>query len=71
MLEKLVTYSDLSPLLASNKTLINMKDEDYESFMDDWTEKAQAAPYVKEAVWGEQKRKKAVEDAYASLLTNQ
>ena len=51
MVDKLVHYDDLSPLLPKNDTLTNMSDEDYEKFMDQWTESALAAPFVKEVVW--------------------
>jgi len=54
MLDKLVNYQDLSPLLPNNETLTKMTDDDYEQFMDKWTESAQKAPYVKEAFWGKQ-----------------
>lgn len=51
MVGKLVNYQELSPLLQTNQTLADMSDEDYEKFMNSWTEVAQSAPYVEEAVW--------------------
>jgi hypothetical protein len=51
MLEKLVNYQDLSPLLPKNDTLASMSEDDFEDAMDKWTESAQAAPYVKEVTW--------------------
>lgn len=55
MLDALVHYTALSPLMAKNDTLTNMSEDDFDDFLGDWTESAQAAPYVKEAIWGEQK----------------
>jgi len=51
MVDKLIHYEDLSPLLAKNSSLTNMSDEDYEQFLEDWTVSAQSAPYVKEVIW--------------------
>ncbi|CAB9504183.1 Carboxypeptidase Y homolog A [Seminavis robusta] len=56
MVEKLVNYQDLSPLLAKNDTLTSMSDNDYGEYMNQWTESAQTAPFVKEAVWAPERR---------------
>ena len=49
MVEKLLQYEDLSPLLPKNETLTDFSMEDYEKAMDKWVEYAQTTPYVKEA----------------------
>lgn len=48
MVEKLLNFEDLAPLLPKNQTLASMSLEDYEQEMDRWTKSAQTWPYVKE-----------------------
>lgn len=63
MVESLVHYKDLSPLLASNDTLTKMSEDDFEAYMNQWTESAQAAPYVTEVMWGKSCKMEANQDA--------
>jgi len=58
MLEMLVTYKKLSPLLPSNKTLIDMDDAAFSTALDDWTEAARSEPYVCSAVAAATKQQK-------------
>jgi serine carboxypeptidase-like clade I len=67
MVDKLVNYQDLSPLLPNNDTLTKMSDDDYEKFTKQWTETAQAAPYVTEIGW-DKKSTFSAEAAWASLM---
>ena len=46
MLDKLVHFQDLSPLLPSNATLAVMKREEFRTVLDEWTESAMSPPYV-------------------------
>ena len=46
MLDKLVCYQDLSPLMPSNATLAAMAREDFRIVLDEWTESAMRPPYV-------------------------
>jgi cathepsin A (carboxypeptidase C) len=51
MIQKLVSYQDLSPLLPSNETLTKMCDKGFSKSMDSWTEKAKGSPYVDQVQW--------------------
>lgn len=51
MIEKLVTYKELSPLLPSNETLFEMCDKGFMKVMNDWTETAKSPPFVDEVTW--------------------
>ena len=46
MLQKLINYEDLSPLLPSNKTLTELDDNSFYDAMNKWTESARTHPYV-------------------------
>lgn len=50
MLDKLVHYEDLAPLLPSNATLVAMSTKEFSSALDKWTESAMAGPYVTSGV---------------------
>ena len=68
MLEKLVNYQELSPLMENNATLTKMSDDDYGDYIDTWTENAQSAPYVMEVSWGKQKDQGMLEGHIASIF---
>jgi len=46
MLDKLVNYQDLSPLMPSNATLATMSNQGFRATIDEWTESAMSPPYV-------------------------
>mmetsp|Transcript_28202 Transcript_28202/g.59009 ORF Transcript_28202/g.59009 Transcript_28202/m.59009 type:complete len:262 (-) Transcript_28202:71-856(-) len=46
MLDKLVHYKDLSPLMPSNATLVALSPHEFKAAMDEWTESAMAPPFV-------------------------
>ena len=46
LLDKLVHFQDLTPLLPLNATLANMTRQDFMVALDDWTESAQKHPYL-------------------------
>jgi cathepsin A (carboxypeptidase C) len=53
MIQKLISYQELSPLLPSNETLSKMCDKGFIKAMNAWTEKAKGAPYVDQVPWVE------------------
>lgn len=46
MLDRLVTFADLSPLLPTNETLMKYNDSEFLESLDKWTEKAKGSVYV-------------------------
>jgi len=55
-LYKFINYEDLTPLLPSNETLLNICDHGFERLMEKWTEDAKSAPYVEDWTWMERNR---------------
>lgn len=51
IIQKLVLYKDLSPLMATNKTLSKMCAGCFVEEMNDWTDKAKGSPYVDKVTW--------------------
>jgi serine carboxypeptidase-like clade I len=46
MMDRLVSFGELSPLLPSNATLIAFSNSDFHKSLNDWTESAMGSPYV-------------------------
>ena len=46
MLRKVLRHERFAPLLPAAAVLQNMTDAQFDSYLDGWTAKAQAAPYV-------------------------
>lgn len=53
MLDRLVHYQSLSPLMPSNETLTEIDTEKFHKIMDEWTEKAKSKPFVTSVPWAE------------------
>ena len=51
MLDRLVSYADLSPFYPTNETLSSISDDLFRKVMDKWTEAAKGEPYVTRAAW--------------------
>jgi hypothetical protein len=46
MLDRLVSFQDLSPLMPSNATLMELSPEEFSKTMNKWTDEAMSSPYV-------------------------
>lgn len=46
MLNRLVSFKPLAPLLPSNATLEEFSDAEFQEAMDKWTKAAKSPPYV-------------------------